>query len=379
MDHFTRYTWLYPLKNKFDVARIFPIFRALVENRFKTRLTTLYSDNGGEYIGLASYLAVHGISHLTSPPHTPEHNGIVERKHIHIVETGLSLLSHAEIPNQYWSYALAAAVFLINRMPTPILSNVSPYEALFHTAPNYTRLRVFGCLCYPWLRPYSTHKLNTRSTPCVFLGYSITQSAYLCLDVTSSKNFTSRHVEFFEFDFPYSRLTKALPLSSESTSSVTHPVSIAQVYRKPLGVPSAPSLESSPPLDNELLASADDTSGTRTEEADNRQLTPNTEDLHVASVSSESMSLSVTNDSEQVVIPVNDHPMITRGKNNIVKKNKKYAHHVSLTEVEPTSYTQALKDERWRKAMGAEIDSIVRNGTFTLVDSRLASNIVGNR
>lgn len=39
---------------------------------------TLISDNGGEYIALGSFLTQHGITHLTSPPHTPQHNGLSE-------------------------------------------------------------------------------------------------------------------------------------------------------------------------------------------------------------------------------------------------------------------------------------------------------------
>lgn len=62
------------------------------------------------------------------PPHTPEHNGMSERRHLHVVETGLVLLSHASIPLQYWPYAFATAVYLINRMPTPTLQYYSPYE-----------------------------------------------------------------------------------------------------------------------------------------------------------------------------------------------------------------------------------------------------------
>lgn len=76
VDHFTRYTWLYPLKNKSQVGQIFPLFQALVENRFKAKITMLYSDNGGEFIGLRQYLASKVISHHTTPPHTPEHNGM---------------------------------------------------------------------------------------------------------------------------------------------------------------------------------------------------------------------------------------------------------------------------------------------------------------
>lgn len=206
VDNFTRYTWLYPLNQKSHFKDTFTAFKSLVENRFQTKIGTLYSDNGGEYIALHGFLSSHGLSHLTTPPHTPEHNDISERKHRHVVETGLTLLCHASIPNTYWNYAMAAAVYLINRMPTPILSNVSPFRKLFGNDPNYVKLLVFGSLCFPWLRLYTSHKLEHCSSPCVFLGYSLTQSAYLCLEPVTSRIYTSRHVQFEETSFPFQQL-----------------------------------------------------------------------------------------------------------------------------------------------------------------------------
>lgn len=75
-DHYTRYIWFYPIKHKFHVATIFLAFKAFVDSRFKTKLTTLYSDNGGQYIALVVFLSPQGIAHHTTPPHNPEHNGI---------------------------------------------------------------------------------------------------------------------------------------------------------------------------------------------------------------------------------------------------------------------------------------------------------------
>lgn len=223
VDHFTRYTWLYPLKQKSQVKEVFVAFKALVENRFQSRIRTLYSDNGGEFIALRSFLTQHGISHLTTPLHTPEHNGVSERKHRHIVETGLTLLSHASVPKSYWPYAFATAVYLINRMPTEVLHGDSPYAKLFHTTPNYLKLRVFGCVCYPWLRPYRTNKLESRSTPCVFVGYSVTQSAYLCLELQSGRVYTSRHVQFDEVNFPFkSPPVLASPVMDTTGCTETH-------------------------------------------------------------------------------------------------------------------------------------------------------------
>lgn len=83
--------------------------------------------------------------------------------------------------------AFSSVVFLINRFPSPVLTNLSPYQKLFHNPPNYQKLRTFGCLCYPWLRPYAPNKLEFRSMPCVFVGYSLTQSAYQCLDPVSGR------------------------------------------------------------------------------------------------------------------------------------------------------------------------------------------------
>ena len=51
VDHFTHYIWLYPLKRKSDVSCIFRRFKTLIENFFKRKIITLYSDNGGEYMG----------------------------------------------------------------------------------------------------------------------------------------------------------------------------------------------------------------------------------------------------------------------------------------------------------------------------------------
>lgn len=111
------------------------------------------------------------------------------------------------MPLQYWSHGFQVATYLINRMPTPTLDMNSPYLNLFQSTPNYSKLRVFGSLCYSWLKPYSTNKLSPKSEPCVFLGYSSTQSAYLCLHVQTNKVFISCYVRFVESVFPFSNIS----------------------------------------------------------------------------------------------------------------------------------------------------------------------------
>lgn len=66
VDHFSKYIWLYPLKNKSDVSILFPKFKAVVEKFFNWPIISFYSDNGGEYIKLKQLLNTHGISHFTT-------------------------------------------------------------------------------------------------------------------------------------------------------------------------------------------------------------------------------------------------------------------------------------------------------------------------
>jgi hypothetical protein len=101
-------------------------------------------------------------------------------------------------------------------MPSPSLKYFSPFELIFKKSPNYAKLCIFEYLYYPWLRPYSAHKLDVRSKPFIFLGYFLSQSAYIFFDPQSSKFFYSRHVQFVESTFPYPSLLQSQSVSDSS-------------------------------------------------------------------------------------------------------------------------------------------------------------------
>ncbi|MFS7960449.1 putative RNA-directed DNA polymerase [Helianthus anomalus] len=168
VDHFTRYMWIFPLKHKSDVCVTFKNFHAMVERQFKTKLKSFQTDWGGEFRPLSPFFTSLGIIHRLSCPHTSEQNGFVERRHRHVVETGLTLLAQSGVPQKFWHFAFDTAVYLINRMPSRVASKISPFEHLFQHPPDLSFLRVFGCQCYPHLRPYNPHKIDFRSLPCVF-------------------------------------------------------------------------------------------------------------------------------------------------------------------------------------------------------------------
>jgi hypothetical protein len=131
IDHYTKYMWFCPINAKSCVKSIFPQFKQLVEKWFQSQIKSLYSDNGSEYTSLKPFLSLYGISHYTFALHTHQQNGISERRHRHIVETGLTLLYDANLPLSYWPHAFHTATYLINRQPTPLLQNKSPFKSLF--------------------------------------------------------------------------------------------------------------------------------------------------------------------------------------------------------------------------------------------------------
>ena len=116
-------------------------------------------DWGEKFCSLVPLLDKLGIHFRHPCPYVHEQNGRIERKHRHVVETGLTLLAQSAMPLKFLWEAFSFAVYLINRLPTITLLMKSPFEAVYHRTPDYMQLRVFGCSCFPYLRPYNKNKL----------------------------------------------------------------------------------------------------------------------------------------------------------------------------------------------------------------------------
>lgn len=141
---------------------------------------------------------------LISCPHTPQQNSLAERKHRSITELGLTLMFQSQVPQCLWVEAFFTANYLTNLLPSSVLQDhKSPYEVLMQQSPTYTALRVFGCKCFPHLKPYAANKLDPRSLPCVFLGYNDKYKGYRCYHPPTKRVYISRHVLFAEQAFPY--------------------------------------------------------------------------------------------------------------------------------------------------------------------------------
>ncbi|XP_071687201.1 uncharacterized protein [Rutidosis leptorrhynchoides] len=82
IDDCTRMTWTFFKKNKSEVFDKFTMFFNMIQTQFKSTIQILRSDNGGEFFNsqMSLFCEKHGIIHQTTCPHTPQQNGVAERK-----------------------------------------------------------------------------------------------------------------------------------------------------------------------------------------------------------------------------------------------------------------------------------------------------------
>lgn len=118
-------------------------------------------------INSTNFFKSNGIIHQTYCAYTPQHNGVVERKHMHLLNVCRSLLFQSALPQKIYGEVVLAATFVINRLPTSILNGKSPFGMIFNKVPILKNLRVFSCLCFV-VRLNVSNKLAERSEKSVF-------------------------------------------------------------------------------------------------------------------------------------------------------------------------------------------------------------------
>uniref|UniRef100_A0A2N9G1P2 Integrase catalytic domain-containing protein n=1 Tax=Fagus sylvatica TaxID=28930 RepID=A0A2N9G1P2_FAGSY len=323
-----------------------------------------FIDCGGEYSKseFQSFCSSAGILHQFSCPHTSQQNGVAERKHRHIVDMALTLISQSSLPLNLWPYAFSIAVPFVSLGALAI-----PYFVLIpDTSYNPDQFPV----CFLAMHPM----------PKVFFVMIVQLTTSMCLDTLSLMKLIFLTEIFL--------LNRSHSSSSSSVNSNTSSIWLSHLlFFHPCTVPSIlgppPSNSSVPLVSSSIVPSVSIDSYTHS----SRSSIP---DLPTAPISD--TQPAPHNPEVPALVPAplisstNIHPMCTRAKSGITKRKPGFlATHTSIPgsldylNTEPPTYTIACKIPQWHEAMASEFAALQRQATWTLVPSSSSQHVIGCR
>ncbi|KAJ9561425.1 hypothetical protein OSB04_006585 [Centaurea solstitialis] len=197
IDDYSRYGYVYLIKHKSDTFEKFKEFKHEVENQLGRKIKILHSDRGGEYLSLEfnGYLKECGIVSQLSPPRTPQHNGVAERRNRTLLDMVRSMMTRAPLSIYFWGYALETTAYILNLVPAKKVEK-TPHEMWTGKKPSLAHIKVWGCEVF--VRHESQDKLADKSEKCLFIGYPQKSYGYLFYRPTENVVFVARRGVFRE-------------------------------------------------------------------------------------------------------------------------------------------------------------------------------------
>nr|GEV04824.1 hypothetical protein [Tanacetum cinerariifolium] len=133
-----------------------------VENQLGKKIKAIRFNRGGEYPSheFVNHMNSYGIVSQLTPPYTPQHNKVFERKNQTLLDMLRYMMNLTTLPKSYWGYALESAACILNTVPTKKVERTA-YEIWHEKAPKLSYLRVWGC--EGLVKRDAPKKLNPRS------------------------------------------------------------------------------------------------------------------------------------------------------------------------------------------------------------------------
>ncbi|GJT36168.1 retrovirus-related pol polyprotein from transposon TNT 1-94 [Tanacetum coccineum] len=144
VDDFSRFTWVYFLRSKYETPEIIKKFTAQAQLNYKAKVCKIQTDNGTEFKNatLKAHYKKLGIMQQFSIARTPQQTGVVERRNRTLAEAARTMLIFSRLPEFLWAKAGAWTTTHNTQ------HNKTPYELLHGRKPHVEYFHVFGSLCY---------------------------------------------------------------------------------------------------------------------------------------------------------------------------------------------------------------------------------------
>ncbi len=185
IDDYSRWTVFAPLVQRSDAAKRLKDFIAVVENKKGRKIKTIHGDNASEFIAgeFKSTMDAHGIEITTSPPYTPNHNAVVERMNMSVVQGAKAMMADAGLAKSWWADACRAFVYVKNRtVCAGIPKDKTPFHLWMGSQPDMSEIKIFGCPVYYYNSDNKKQKWDDTGLKGRFMGYCESEPAYLIWD-----------------------------------------------------------------------------------------------------------------------------------------------------------------------------------------------------
>ncbi|GJX28794.1 retrovirus-related pol polyprotein from transposon TNT 1-94 [Tanacetum coccineum] len=330
VDDYSRYTWTRFLKNKTEAFDQFEIFSKKIQNQLGCSIVSIRTDHGREFdneVQFGEFCNANGITHNFSAPRTPQSNGVVERKNRTLQEMSRTMLNEQSLPQKFWCNAVDTSTYILNRILIRAILGKTPYEILRGRKPTLDYFKVFGSRCFILNTKDYLTKFDPKSYEGIFLGYSQTSKAYIVLNKQTIKIKESLNVTFDE---------------------------------------TPPPSKTSPLVDDDL----DEEEAIRTTEKKNLE-----KDIEDDSIEIE----EIVNVKES-----KDHPLGNVIGNLNQRTLRSQAQNQSnffcfISIIEPKNVNEALGDESWIVAMQEELNQLIANDVWELVQQPKNMTIIGTK
>jgi hypothetical protein len=175
VDDKSRKAWSFFVNKKTDIKKVTNNLVLLLRGATVV-VKYLRCDNAGENVkGLGEVCRDHGITLELTAPHTPQTNGVVERKFVTIRDRAQAMMLGAKLDDVFqgklWAEAVYTATKLHNAVPNRV-NHKSPDELWYGEYPKILdHLVKWGRIGYVKNRG-NMKKLDPKSTKMVFMGYA---------------------------------------------------------------------------------------------------------------------------------------------------------------------------------------------------------------
>nr|GEX62454.1 retrovirus-related Pol polyprotein from transposon TNT 1-94 [Tanacetum cinerariifolium] len=119
VDDYSMYTSTRFLKDKTEAFDQFEIFIKKIQNQLGCTIVSIRSDHGREFdneVQFEEFCNAKGITHSFSSPHTPQSNGVIERKKRTLQEMSRTMLNKQSLPQKFWCNIVDTSTYILNQI-----------------------------------------------------------------------------------------------------------------------------------------------------------------------------------------------------------------------------------------------------------------------